>query len=142
MVKEGVRTLPQRRAHSSAPSWPVRASVCGADSESFQSFAGCTGVPSASRATRPCCCAAMERALTERVMGPHSDQARDSARHQAVGSCSLCGGVVGGCGDVAEATIEPSSLSTITTLVLLVDESTPATSVTLQNGYRTPRSSS
>jgi hypothetical protein len=84
----------------------------------------------------------MEMALTERVIGPQSDQARDSARHHAVGSCSLCGGVVDGWGEVAEATIEPSSLSTITTLVLFVDESTPATSVTLENCYRTPRSSS
>ena len=64
MVKDGVRTLPQRRAHSSAPSAWVNASVCVADSESFQSFAGCTGTPSPSSATRPCCWAAIEMALT------------------------------------------------------------------------------
>jgi hypothetical protein len=36
----------------------------------------------------------------------------------------------------------PSSLSTITTFVLLVDESTPATSVTSTWCYRTPSSNS
>jgi hypothetical protein len=72
----------------------------------------------------------METALTERVIGPQLDQALESARHHVVGSCSLRGGDVAGWRDVAEATIVPSSVSTMTTFVLLVDESTPATRVT------------
>jgi hypothetical protein len=84
----------------------------------------------------------MEMALTERVSGPHADHALENARHQAIGSCSLRGGAVAGCRDVADATIDPSSLSTMTTFVLLVDESTPATSVTLLSDYRTPSSNS
>src|SRR5580692_6811227 len=115
MVNDGVRTLPHRRDHSSAPNLRVRASDCGADSESFHNFAGCTGSPSPSRATRPCCWAAIEMALTERVTGPQADHALENARHQAIGSCSLRGGAVAGWRDVAEATILPSSLSTMTT---------------------------
>jgi hypothetical protein len=84
----------------------------------------------------------MEIAFTDLVTGPHADHALDSARHHVMGSCSLRGGEVAGCRDVAEATIVPLSLSTMTTFVLLVDESTPATSVTFVKRYRTPSSNS
>jgi hypothetical protein len=84
----------------------------------------------------------MEMAFTDLVTGPHADQALENARHQAMGSCSDRGGEVAGCRALADATTEPSSLSTMTTFVLLVDESTPATNVTITSGYRTPSSNS
>ena len=84
----------------------------------------------------------MEMAFTDPVIGPHADHALDNAFHHVMGSCSLRGGVVVGWRDIAEATIFPSSLSTMTTFVFLVDESTPATSVTSTSCYRTPSSNS
>ena len=64
MVKLGSGTLPQAVAQPAGP--PGRAersvAVSGADSVSFQSLAGRSTSPSASRTTRPCCCAAMAMA--------------------------------------------------------------------------------
>src|SRR5438445_3151374 len=51
-----------------------------------------------------------------------------SASHHAAGSCSLRGGVVGGCGLRPLDTNSPVSASRTSTLVACVDESTPSTS--------------
>ena len=52
-----------------------------------------------------------------------------SAFHQEAGSCSLRGGLVGGCGERASPTTLPSASCRKTTVLDCVEESIPATSV-------------
>ena len=59
---------------------------------------------------------------------PPRPRPRASASHHAFGSCSLRGGVVGGCGARPCATSAPVSASRTSTFVDCVDESTPSTS--------------
>ena len=59
-VNAATGTLPTASTHaarpaSPPPNWAISHSASGADSVSFQSFAGWTGPSSASRATMPCC---------------------------------------------------------------------------------------
>ena len=58
---------------------------------------GRTTSPAASSTTRPCCCPATDDARRRRDT-PAAVAAVRSASHHASGSCSLRGGVVGGCG--------------------------------------------
>ena len=81
------------------------------------------------RRGRPCRAAGRRRRSPPPVALPASDQAPSNASHQPAGSCSDRGGCVGWCGRDPRATTRPSSRSRISTLVALVDESTPATSV-------------
>ena len=103
-------------------------SVSGADSVSFHSLAGRRTSPSSSRTTRPCCCAATARAAGRCVVGhaaPRHRRRRNAVSHSR-GSCSLRGGVVGGCGARPDATTVPVSRSQTWTLQADVDESTPS----------------
>src|SRR5947207_9326006 len=118
-------TLPHAAAHPRAPRRSTSAVACGADSVSFQSFAGRSTRPRPSSTTRPCCCAATATASTGG--GPASAYAASNALHQAAGSCSDRGGPAGGCGVRPPDTKRPSSASRISTLLDCVDESTPET---------------
>ena len=55
IVKLATGTLPQASAQASAPSASTRAAASGADSVSFQSFAGRSTSPASSSTTSPCC---------------------------------------------------------------------------------------
>ena len=79
----------------------------------------------ASSTTSPCCWPATATASTS---GSAGTRRGCSASHHASGSCSLRGGVVGGCGARPSATSSPVSASRTSTFVDCVDESTPSTS--------------
>ncbi len=116
-------TLPMASAHSLAPSSATRSSAAPAERVSFQSSAGRTTAPSASRQTIPCCCPATAMASTS-DSPPAWSRAACRASHQPAGSTS----VPGGCGARPLRTSSPLSASRITTVHDCVDESTPATS--------------
>jgi hypothetical protein len=136
MVKEAVGTEPHAAAHPSGPRAATSSAAWGADSTSFQSLAGWTGWPAASRATSPCCWPATERAATR--CEPAASQACQRASHHAWGSCSLRGGATAGWGAVPVASTVPSSASQTTTLHDWVEESTPATITGPTGPQRTP----
>ena len=147
IVNAATGTLPQASAHAAAPPGSCFSSqpASGADSVSFQSLAGRTTSPAASSTTMPCCWPPTAIAAT--AGEPASAHAASKADHQAPGSCSLRGGVVGGCGARPTATTVPVSASRTSTLVDCVELSTPATRGTAGSGsragrQRTPRSSS
>ncbi len=129
IVNAATGTDPAAAAHAAAPpsSRPSNHPASGADSVSFHSFAGRSGVPAASVTTSPCCCAATETAATSSSW-PACSRAAVSAPHHARGSCSETGGEVGGCGARPEPTSSPVSASRIWTLVDWVEESMPRTS--------------
>src|SRR5690606_38412051 len=77
----------------------------------------------------PCCCPAMETAATS-ASPPASSAARMRARHHACGSTS----VPWGCGARPCRTRAPEARSRISILQAWVDESTPATRVTVPPG--------
>ena len=129
-MNEAVGTLPHAKAHRSGPSLATIAAVSAADSVSFQSFAGRIERPAASTTTIPCCCAATDIARTSESFAsrPAARIACPSAFHHAVGSCSLRGGLVGGCDPAPNPKRRPLSASRISTFVDWVEESTPSTS--------------
>ena len=79
------------------------------------------------RARRDRAVARRPRPRRRRASTPGAVAAAASASHHAFGSCSLRGGVVGGCGARPAPTSAPVSASRTSTLVDCVDESTPST---------------
>lgn len=127
-VKLGTGTLPHASAQAAAPNASTRASASGADSVSFQSLAGRRTAPASSSTTSPCCWPPTAMAAGRCRSGtPASAQAASNAAHQAAGSCSLRGGVVGGWGARPWASRVPLPASRTWTLQAEVDESTPTT---------------
>ena len=125
MVKAATGTEPVTSAHASAPSSATIRAASGADSVSFQSFAGRRARPRWSSRTIPCCCPATEIAATSGA--PAAATAWASPSHHASGSCSLHGGCATGCGARPEATNAPESASRTSTFVAWVELSTPMT---------------
>ena len=113
-------TTPVCRAHQSAPLSATSRVACGALRTSFQSSAGRTGSPSASRVTRPCCWPPTETAAQCSRVSP---AASSSAAPHARGSTSVPSGWA------AERLdrISPVAASTATTLQDWVEESMPTT---------------
>ena len=105
MVKLATGTCPHASAHASAPNSTTRAAASSDDSVSFQSLAGRSTSPVASRATSPCCWPPTAIAAGRwSPKTPASPAAASNAAHQSAGCCSLRGGVVGGCGARPEPT--------------------------------------
>ena len=130
IVKLATGTEPHASAHACRPpaSRSISAAASGADSVSFHSLAGRMTSRRSSRTTIPCCCPPTLIAAT--VGDPAWSHADSNAAHHDAGSCSERGGWVGGWGDEPRPTTSPLSTSRTSTLVALVDESTPATRVT------------
>src|SRR5450759_1139207 len=119
-----------RAAHAVAPPKSASRSIAsGAERVSFQSIAGRSGLPAASRQTRPCCCPATEIAAIW-LASPVWARARQRASHQTSGWVSRAPPVpLTVCWARPVPTISPLSESTTTTLVDWVEQSTPAMSV-------------
>ena len=111
----------------------MRSRAACAERVSFQSRASRMTRPSASRATMPCCCPAIETAATS-SRPPAWAMASCSATHHASGSTE----VPAGCDARPSRTTRPVSASTTTTLHDCVDESTPMTSAMLTLPLRRP----
>ena len=132
-VNDATGTLPTESAHTCGPpSSATSESASGADRVSFHSNAALTTSPRSSRATMPCCCPATAIASTPSSM---SCVTSASASSQACGWTS----VPSGCATRRSRTSAPLSASRTTSLTDWVEESRPATSMTVRLPRRRSR---
>ena len=125
MVNEATGTRLTASTHASGPSSARSRAASAALRVSFHSRASWTGVPELSRATIPCCWAAMPAAATEPPSrsAPAERHASRNAEVQTFGSTAVRSGWAA----APDAMTSPLWASTARTLQDWVEESTPMT---------------